>query len=515
MKTLLVRGRWLISDPALLPTGGVIEDGAVIVAEDTIREVGAYDELKRRFPDAEEIGSDSFIVVPGFVNAHDHGRGIATYRVGMADDYLEPWILDFWRLHPLDVRLDTLYSAIKLLKSGVTTVVHSGYFRDWSQPAPEADASLTGYIESGIRIAYAPFAMDQNTFVYDDDETFLCSLPEPLSNSLRDALERLSPPEHYDWVDHFLSLVETYSGNPRVRILCGPTGPEWCSPAMLMQAAKLAKEASVGIHLHCLESPIQREYFKRTFGKTGVEYLNDLGVLGPTTSLAHCTWFSDKDIELCAETGTSACHNASSNLRLRNGIAPVTRMLECGMNVSIGLDSFSLNSDDDFLREMRLVENLHHMPRGGVGHLPCLSAADVFRMATIGGARASTFGDEIGALLPGRKADVVLLDYDALSKPYLDPGVSPLDAIMRLADASHVDTVMVGGRICVAEGRYELHDEPEIVRRLVAVAEQDPPEHLMSFFESVRAVRPHVAEFFERNYPSTEVQPYYTVNGWR
>ena len=515
MKTSLVRGRWLISDPALLPTDGGIEDGAVIVADDTIAEVGTYDALKSRFPDAEEFGSDSFIAIPGLVNAHDHGRGLPAYRVGMADDYLEPWILDFWRLHPLDVRLDTLYSAIKLLKSGVTTVVHSGYLRDWSQPEPEADASLAGYIESGIRIAYAPFAMDQNTFVYQNDESFLRSLPVPLANTLRDVLERMSPPDDYDWAAQVLSLLDAHSGNPRVRILCGPTGPEWCSPAMLTQAAKLADEAGIGLHLHCLESPIQREYFKRTYGKTCVDYLNDVGILGPATSLAHCTWFSDRDIELCAETGTSACHNASSNLRLRNGIAPVTRMLECGMNVAIGLDSFSLNSDDDLLREMRLVENLHHMPRGGIGHLPCLSAADVFRMATIGGARASTFGDEIGALLPGRKADIVLLDYDALGKPYLDPSVSPFDAIMRLANASHVDTVMVGGRICVAGGTYELHDEPDIVRRLVALAEQDPAPHIMRFFEAAQAVRPHVAAYFEGNYPATNIQSYYTVNGLR
>ena len=515
MNKSLVRGRWLISDPAQLPTGGVVADGALVVDGDTISEVGTYDALKVRFPNAEEIGSDSFVVIPGLVNAHDHGRGLAVNRVGIADDYLEPWILDFWRLPPLDVRLDTLYSAINLLKSGVTTVIHSGYLRDWSQPETEIDASLGGYIESGVRIAYAPFAMDQNTFVYQNDETFLGSLPTPLAGTLRDVLARMSPPEQYDWAAHFLSLVESHAGNPRVRILCGPTGPEWCSPAMLKQAAQLAEQADTGIHMHCLESPIQRDYFKREFGKTCVEYLGDFGVLGPKTSFAHCTWFSDRDIELCAEAGASACHNASSNLRLRNGVAPVTRMVECGMNVAIGLDSYALNGDDDYLREMRLVENLHHMPRAGIGHSPCLSAADVFRMGTLGGARASTFGDEIGALLPGRKADIVLLDYDALSKPYLDPGVSPLDAIMRLANASHVDTVMVGGRICVAGGAYELHDEPDIVRRLAALAEQGPPPHIERFFEAAQAVRPHVAAFFESNYPATEIQSYYTVNGLR
>ena len=156
MTKTLVRGRWLISDPSLLPEDGVIEDGAVVVEGDTIEDVGEYDALRRRAPEAQEVGSQSHIVMPGLVNAHDHGRGIAAYRVGMADDYLEPWILDFWCLHPLDVRLDTLYSAIRLLKSGVTTVLHSGYSRDWSQPETENDALLNGYLESGMRVAFAP-----------------------------------------------------------------------------------------------------------------------------------------------------------------------------------------------------------------------------------------------------------------------------------------------------------------------------------------------------------------------
>lgn len=515
MRKTLVRGRWLISDPSLLPADGVIANGAVVVDGDTIEDVGEYDALKSRAPDAQEIGSQSHIVMPGLVNAHDHGRGIAAYRVGMADDYLEPWILDFWCLHPLDVRLDTLYSAIRLLKSGVTTVLHSGYSRDWSQPEAENHAVLDGYLESGMRVAFAPFAMDQNTFVYQDDETFLASLPQQLAETLTRTLDRMSPPQDYDWAENTRALAARYSDNSRVRILCGPTGPEWCSPAMLRQSAELAEEANIGLHMHCLESPIQRDYFKRISGKTCVEYINDFGVLGSKTSLAHCTWFGERDIELCAETGTSACHNASSNMRLRNGIAPITRMIECGVNVGIGMDSFSLNSDDDFLREMRLVENLHHMPRGGIGHQPCPSAADVFRMATTGGARASTFGDEIGALLPGRKADLVLLDQDALAEPYLDPRVPALDAILRLGNASHVDTVMVGGEVCVAGGQYQRGDEAEIGAQLAELAKHDPPDHLARLFEAAQAVRPYVAEFFERNYPPTEVEPYYTVNGSR
>jgi len=512
MASTLVRGRWVISDPAQLPDGGIIANGAVAIEGELISDVGPYETLKARFPDAEEIGSEAHIVIPGLVNAHDHGRGIQAPRLGVTDDYLEPWLLDFWRAHPLDTHLDTLYCAIQQLKSGITTVLHSGYLRDWSRPEQEADDVILGYDESGIRLSFAPFAMDQNTFVYQDDDSFLASLPDDIADNIRGALDNLDPRTGYDWADHTCQLVDRYSNHPRIRILFGPTGPEWCSRPLLEKAANLAKEMDVGIHAHCLESPLQRDYFQRTFGQSGVAYLRDCGLLGAKTSLAHCAWFSDEDISICAETGTSICHNVSSNLRLRNGIAPVARMLELGVTVGIGMDSFSLNSDDDILREMRLVENIHHMPRGGVAYEYCPSGSDVFRMATLGGATASTFDSEIGALLTGRQADAVLIDYNALSKPYLDPRVAPHDAILRLANASHVDTVMVAGEVLVAGGVFQRQDEELIAQKLAELAAQQPAPHVQRFFEAIGPARPYVAAFFEKNYDRTDVTPYYTVN---
>ena len=515
MASTLLRGRWVISDPARLPDGGIIDNGAVAIEDELIADVGPYETLKARFPDAKEIGSSAHIVMPGLVNAHDHGRGIQAPRLGVTDDYLEPWMLDFWRAHPLDAHLDTLYCAIQQLKAGITTVLHSGYLRDWSKPEEETDDVIRGFSESGIRLSFAAFAMDQNTFVYQDDETFLNSLPDDIATNIRQALENLDPRAGYDWADHTCALVEKHANQPRIRILFGPTGPEWCSRELLEKAAGLAKEMDVGIHAHCLESPIQRDYFQRTYGQCGVAYLRDCGLLGPKTSLAHCTWFGDEDISICAEAGVSICHNASSNLRLRNGIAPVARMLELGVNVGIGMDSYSLNGDDDILQEMRLVENIHHMPRGGVAYDYCPSGADVFRMATLGGARASTFDEEIGALLVGRQADAVLIDYEAISQPYLDPRVAPHDVILRLANASHVDTVMVAGEVLVAGGVYQRQDEAAIARRLAEFAAQEPAEHVQRFFDAIGPARPYVAAFFEKNYGRTDVAPYYTVNSSR
>ena len=108
-----------------------------------------------------------------------------------------------------------------------------------------------------------------------------------------------------------------------------------------------------------VESSYQKEYGLKAWGKTPVAHLQDLAFLGPELSCAHAVWLTGDDIQLLAQSETSVCHNASSNLRLKNGIAPVTEMAARGVNVAMGTDSTALNDDDDMVQEMRLVNHLH------------------------------------------------------------------------------------------------------------------------------------------------------------
>ena len=153
--------------------------------------------------------------------------------------------------------------------------------------------------------------------------------------------------------------------NPALRVLHGPSWHVWCSRRLLERIAGDASDKDLGIHLHVLESPLERAHARRTYGTDCVSYLAEIGILGPKTSLAHGTWLSESDIERCAASGTSVCHNPSCNLRLRNGIAPVARMVEAGVNVGIGMDSWGMSSDDDLLSELRLAAMLHRLPSGG------------------------------------------------------------------------------------------------------------------------------------------------------
>ena len=160
--TTIVRGKWLITGAS----DAVHDDGAVAVEGDTIAAVGAWDDLHARYPDAEVIGGDDALVLPGLINAHHHGSGLSTVQEGMWDDLLEPWILDHvWR-RPRDAGLDVLLSAAEQLRSGVTCIVdvHSG-----GGSAEDYDATLkaklAAYDTTGIRVAFTPGYRTQSNII--------------------------------------------------------------------------------------------------------------------------------------------------------------------------------------------------------------------------------------------------------------------------------------------------------------------------------------------------------------
>lgn len=510
MADKLVRGRYVIADPSRMAAGGLVEDGAVAVEGDRIAAVGPYAELKARYPQAEEHGSDRYVVIPGLINTHHHGWGLTSAQLGFVDDYLESWILDVWRMKPVDAYLDCLWADLRNIRSGVTTVLHAAYGRDWGRYEGETRDKLRAHDASGIRAAYAIHAIDQHHFVYQDTEQFLAGLPAGLSGKIRSCLAELNPAGNEEFFALLDRLAAEYADHPRIKMMICPVAPQWCSDPLLRGIRERANAHGIGIHLHCVESPYQREFGYRHYGRSTLDHLNELGVLGPDASLGHATWLTEHDMEVCAATGTSVCHNASSNLRLRVGILPAARALEKGVNVSIGMDGTTLNDDEDMLQELRLVSKLHRLPRG-LEYTPCPTSADVLTMATVNGARSVTMADSIGRLEAGRKADVVLIDYDAVAKPYLDPRLHVVDAILYRARGMDVDTVLIGGEVVLKGRKFTRLDEQQIVRDLVASAESDPSPLVKRWWEALGELRPHVVRFYER-WETPAYEPCYTPN---
>ena len=508
----LVRGRYVVSDPSLLPAHGMLEDAALLLEGGTVKETGPWRTLVERYPDAAIYGSERHLVLPGFVNAHHHGRGLSGVQLGIADDALERWLLDYWRMPPLDLYLDTLYANLRMIRSGVTSVIHSSYAREWGAIEAETGDALRAYADAGLRVAYAVGFEDRVRLVFGDQAAFLASLPGTLAQRARALLQPVDEAETERYFALVAALRERSAGNPALRVLHGPSWHVWCSRRLLERVAEDARDGDLGIHLHVLESPLERDHARRTYGTDCVSYLEALGVHGPKVSFAHGTWLSESDIERCAASGTSVCHNPSSNLRLRNGIAPVARMIERGVNVAIGMDSWGVHSDDDILSEARLTAMLHRLPSRR-RFRACPDPFDLLRMLTVNGAHAATFAEGHARLRPGSPADLVILDFDRMTGPCLDDSVHPVAAFAHLARREHIDTVIAGGEPLFHEGRFTRVDEAALERELAGVAAASPSPAFQAFSQTLGELRPHLNRHYA-DWPAGEAaEPFYTVNG--
>lgn len=445
----------------------VIAEGAVYQEDGVIVEVGRHRDLAARWHPDEVLGGEDSVVLPGLVNAHHH-LGVTPFQLGIPDLPLETWIAARLGMRAVDPYLDTLYSAFEMIASGVTTVqhLHGHMFMPPERWADTIDGILRAYRDVGMRVSFSAGIVEQDRLILDED-AFLATLPEALRDQVTSIPGSNRVPVEDQLAASLVDVAARWGGNrdERIRIQLAPQNLHWCSDRALLAIKEASSRHGVGMHMHLLESPYQKEYARRRAGRTAVAHLHELGLLGPELTLGHAVWLSQEDIELVAETNTFVCHNASSNLRLRSGVAPVNQMLERGVRIAIGIDEAGINDDRDMLQEMRMVLNLHRVP--GVD-APAPTASGVFQMATEHGALTTGFGDQIGMLAPGKAADLVVLDWDVISAPYLAPGVPVVDAVLYRARASAVRTVVVGGRAIFRDGRFTLVDKDAVLGELAA-----------------------------------------------
>ena len=191
MKTIIVRGRKVVCRITDQDTADVVDGGAVVVQDGAIAEVGRYDELLDRYQPDEVIGSNRHVVIPGLINAHHH-VGLTPFQLGSLDMPLETWIIARWALREVDPYLDTLWCAIQMIESGITTVQHNQMAAKLPQDMSlyeGASQVVNAYGDSGMRVAFSMSTRDQNQLVYEDDEKFLATLPSQLADRTRERLD--------------------------------------------------------------------------------------------------------------------------------------------------------------------------------------------------------------------------------------------------------------------------------------------------------------------------------------
>ncbi|MDX1489596.1 MAG: amidohydrolase family protein, partial [Acidiferrobacterales bacterium] len=234
-----------------------------------------------------------------------------------------------------------------------------------------------------------------------------------------------------------------------VRAALGPTIPLHCSDTFLVACRDLAHEHGIGIQMHLAESKVQAVTGVQRYGKTLARHLDDLGLIGPGFTGAHCVWLDDDDLKLLSDKGASVAHNPGSNLRLGSGVAPARQMLEKKITVGIGTDGSASSDNQNMFEAMRLAAFVSRLAT--LDYSDWLGTWEVLILATTGSARALGMGDTIGKIAPGYKADILFLD---LSNVNFVPLNDVANQIVNCEDSSAVNSVMIGGRMVLEQRRF-------------------------------------------------------------
>jgi cytosine/adenosine deaminase-related metal-dependent hydrolase len=485
-------------------------DAAIRVEGDRIAEIGPATEILAAHAEAEVLDLADCVVMPGLVNAHQHGRGLSAMQEGDEDTFLELIIAarterlsrDSTRVAAGDERAlpgsapMVALACAEMLRNGVTCTIQANLFFDGEDYESELRSMLQAYDESGIRACVCVGAQDQGWIVYPqvDEPDFLAGLPNDLSNDLSRMRRTAYAGDAPSTVSLMDRLLADYHDHPRIRLLYGPGGPQWLSDEAFTVMAEAAQEQRVGFHLHCLETRAQQAALQRIYPEGTMAHLDGLGVLGPQTSLAHCVFLTADDIELAARREVTLVRNPGSNLRLHNGAAPLAAFLASGARVAIGTDNRALEESEDLFKEVRLAQALARSAEWDEPSAP--NARQLFAMATVNGAHAAGFGGEAGVLEAGRKADLIALSLDHIRGTYLDADVSLIDAVIGRAEGREVRMTMVDGRIVYRDGVLRSMDEVALRARVLTAVEAS--HHTMAPKEqrNLQTLRNHLAAHY-------------------
>ncbi|WP_298984429.1 amidohydrolase family protein [uncultured Roseibium sp.] len=506
-REFLIRTRATITGVDDASTGEVIEGAAIHVRDGLVVAVKPFEDLRTDHPDLPVEGGPDAIAFPGLVNSHHHS-GLTPLQLGVPYGPLELWLPQFRGMRYVGHRLDTLYSAIEMLESGTTTVqhIHPGLTGEPDTWTNLSNKVIGAYRDIGMRVSFSFMIRDRNQLVHEDDEPFLSGLPEDEAAYWRPKLAASRAPilSHMSWFEE-QKTVWAKSDPDGVSWQLAPANLHWCSDDCLSAIFDTAARTGSKIHMHLVETRLQAEFARRTYGKSAIRHLADLGCLTGNLTLGHGIWTDPEDLDLVRNCGCTICHNASSGLRLASGIAPVNEMLKRGVPVCLGIDQAGINDDRDMLQEMRLAWALHREP-GLDTFRP--SAGHVFRMATEHGAASTGFEGRIGRLDAGKAADVVLVDWADIARPFIDDSVPLVDAVLQRSRQMAARTVFVGGCKVVADGRVISIDRDMVLEEIGALLSAPfTVSETEARNRTARLVR-YMADWFEARYPETSPPSY-------
>jgi 5-methylthioadenosine/S-adenosylhomocysteine deaminase len=403
--------------------------GGVAVTGDSIVGVGPE---AQSFDAAQTIDCGARVVMPGLVNAHTHVP-MSLLR-GLADDLrLDVWLMGYMMpverefVSPDFVRLGTRLGCAEMIRSGVTCFADMYYFED---AIAEATADV------GLRALCG--------------QTVL-RFPSPDARSYEEGLTLAR------------EFIQGWKGHPLIVPAPAPHAPYTCAPEILRSCAELAAEFDVPLHIHLSETLLEVQELRDRYGMPGVPYIRKHGLFGAKVLAAHCVHVDDGEIRALKNFDAGVAHNPTSNLKLAAGVAPVTRMLELGVNVGIGTDGAASNNDLDMFEETRLAALL---AKGTTGDPTAVPARAALAMATRLGAAALHMDHLTGSLEAGKRADLLVLDVGQVHNlPAFARDPEGIYArIVYTSKSRDVVDVMCNGRWLMRDRVLQTVNEAELVR---------------------------------------------------
>jgi 5-methylthioadenosine/S-adenosylhomocysteine deaminase len=378
--------------------------------------------------------------MPGLVNAHTHMA--MTLLRGLADDLrLDVWLLGYMMpverefVSPDFVRLGTLLACAESIRSGVTCLADMYYFEEDVAQAI-ADVGLRAVCSQTVLKFTAP-----------DAESF--------EESLASARE----------------FIQRWKGHPLIEPSVAPHAPYTCTDEILRATAALAVEFDVPLHTHLAETALEVKNCREEHDMPVIPYVKKQNIFEAKTLAAHCVHVDDGEMHTLLHHNTGVAHNPSSNLKLASGAAPVSKMLEIGLNVGIGTDGAASNNDLDMFEEIRLAALL---AKNTTGDPTCVPAPAALAMATRLGAKALHQGHLTGTLETRKRADLILVDISRLhNSPRFRRDKDGLYAQLVYASKStDVSDVMVNGKWLMREKQLTTLEESDLLIQAAEYAQQ-------------------------------------------
>ena len=400
--------------------------GDLLIRDRVIAEIGETGQTADTVIDAAGCA-----VIPGFVQTHIHL--CQTLFRGAADDLaLIDWLKQrVWPMEaahsPASIRASARLGIAELIKGGTTCALTMETVNHTSEVFKVVE-------ESGFRATVGKCMMDKG-----------------------DEVPRALQEQTVNSIDESLALLEEWhgKGGGRIRYCFAPRFAVSCTHELLERVGQLARTRGVMIHTHASENTKECEMVEQETGLRNIAYLDSVGLTGRNVALAHCVHLSDEEIAILKTTQTNVAHCPSSNLKLGSGIAPIVKLLEQGISVSLGADGAACNNRLDMFTEMRtaaLLQKALHGPE-------VLPASRALRLATIDGAKALGLESEVGSIELGKRADLALVRLDRLHSTPVEDVVSVL---VYSAQPDDVDTVLIDGEFVLSDRKLLTLDEKDI-----------------------------------------------------